>query len=141
MAILNYTTKIKASKTAGEIQFLLAQKGASAIAVDYQNGEPEALSFRLPINGNETAFRLPCNWRGVLSVMSADRKIAQSMRTEDQAKRVAWRIVKDWMQAQIAIIESGQALTEEVFLPYAVTGSGQTLFQRIQHDPSRLLSA
>lgn len=141
MAILNYTTSIESAKTAGEIQSILARKGANAIAIDYVSGEPSALTFRLKIEAQEISFRLPCNWEGVYRVMCADRKVERRLKSQQQAKRVAWRIVKDWVIAQIAIIESGQARTEEVFLPYALTANGQTLFQRIATDPSRLLTA
>lgn len=139
MPILNYTTQIKTQKTAGEIQGILAAKGAHSIAIDYENGEPIALTFRLKIGTQDIGFRLPCNWQGVYQVMKNDRKCPASFTKEDQARRVAWRIVKDWVQAQLAIIESGQAQVSEVFLPYAITRNGETLFQRMTEDPSRLL--
>lgn len=47
----------------------------------------------------------------------------------DQAERVAWRILKDWVAAQMAILESEMVQMDEVFLPYMVNDSGQTLFQ------------
>ena len=42
---------------------------------------------------------------------------------------VAWRIVKDWAVAQMAILESEMVQMDEIFLPYMVNGQGQTLFQ------------
>ncbi len=141
MPILNYTTEVDAIKTAGQIQGLLAMKGAHSIAIDYADGEPTALVFRLALNGQDLAYRLPCNWQGVLQTMNRDSKCPPRYKTNAQAKRVAWRIVKDWIEAQLAIIESGQAQTSEVFLPYVVTDNGQTLFQRVMLDPSRLLGA
>jgi len=141
MPILNYTTSIQAQKTAGEIQGILAMKGAHSIAIDYEEGQPAALTFRLNIRGQEISFRLPCNWRGVEQTMRRDKKCPQRFKNSEQARRVAWRIVKDWVEAQLAIIESGQAEVAEVFLPYAVTGNGETLIQRMTQDPSRLLTA
>lgn len=141
MPILNYTTSIQAQKTAGEIQGVLAMKGAHSIAIDYEEGQPSALTFRLNIRGQEISFRLPCNWRGVEQTMRRDKKCPQRFKNSEQARRVAWRIVKDWVEAQLAIIESGQAEVGEVFLPYAITGNGETLFQRMTQDPSRLLTA
>jgi hypothetical protein len=38
--------------------------------------------------------------------MRGDRKVPRSKCTEDQAQRVAWRIVKDWVEAQMAIVEA-----------------------------------
>lgn len=47
----------------------------------------------------------------------------------EQAERVAWRIVKDWVEAQMAILESEMVQMDEIFLPYMVDNNGQTLFQ------------
>jgi hypothetical protein len=67
--------------------------------------------------------------------------IPPRFREKVQAKRTAWRIVKVWVEAQMAIIDCGQAEMAEVFLPYAITETGQTLFQRIQQNPKYLLGA
>ena len=139
MPILNYTTKIAPLKTAGEIQGILASKGAKSINIDYASGEPVALWFKIEVRGVDIAFRLPCNWEGVEQAMRRDRTVQPRYQSRDQAKRVAWRIVKDWVEAQLAIIESGQAEIGEVFLPYAIVGEhGQTLFQKIQSNPKLL---
>ena len=49
-----------------------------------------------------------------------------------QAERTAWRNVRDWVMAQMAIIEAGQVEMEEVFLPYLTDGRGRTLYQLYQ---------
>lgn len=138
--LLNYTTEIEPIKTAGEIMGLLATKGAQAIMIDYDKGEPIGLSFKILVNSHEVYFKLPCNVDGALQAMKRMR-IPPRYVNPAQAKRTAWRIVKNWVEAQMAIIDCGQAQMAEVFLPYAITSTGQTLFQRIQTDPSRLLQA
>jgi hypothetical protein len=47
----------------------------------------------------------------------------------EQAERVAWRIIKDWVEAQMAILDTQMVKMEEVFFPYMLNGQGQTLFQ------------
>lgn len=49
--------------------------------------------------------------------------------TYEQAERVAWRIIKDWIEAQMAILESKQVVFEEIFLPYMLNNKGQTFFE------------
>jgi len=49
----------------------------------------------------------------------------------DQATRTAWRILKDWLLAQSALIETGMATVEQVFLPYAQNASGLTLYEAL----------
>ena len=46
-----------------------------------------------------------------------------------QAERTAWRNVRDWVLAQMAIIEAGMVDIQEVFLPYMTNSQGQTLYQ------------
>jgi hypothetical protein len=108
--------------------------------IDYSdNGLPFGLVFALKIRDIWVSFRLPCNWEGVYKAMQNDRKIPRSYKNPEQARRVAWRIVKDWVEAQMAIIEAGQAQLAEVFLPYAVTRSGKTVYQEFESGHPLLL--
>lgn len=141
MPILNYTTKISTAKTAGEIQEILVKAGAASIRIDYEDGEAVSISFLLVIGNNQTPFRLPSYWQGVYKLISKDPAIRWQLRTEAQAKRIAWRIVKDWAEAQIAFLQSGQASMTQLFLPYAVQRSGRTFYEEVAANPRLLLAA
>jgi len=52
----------------------------------------------------------------------------------EQAERVAWRIVKDWVEAQMAILESEMVQMDEIFLPYMVNNNGQTFFEAYRNN-------
>lgn len=52
--------------------------------------------------------------------------------TDGQAERTAWRNIRDWVLAQMAIIEAGMAQMDEVFLPYLTDHAGKTLYQVYQ---------
>jgi len=132
MAILNYTTKISADKTIGEIQKILVSHGATKIVSDYQGTIPVAVTFALPVNGNLVAFSLPANYAGVLKAMKNDKSVTRSQCTDEQALRVSWRIIKDWVEAQMAIVEAQLADIAEVFLPYAITKNGTTVYNEIK---------
>lgn len=148
MGLLNYTTKIDADKTAAEIARCLSAHGASAILTDYENGVLSAISFQIMLNDRKIGFRLPCDWRPVYEILVKQRKLpntwvsgyerARSER-EMQAVRTAWRIVKDWVEAQMALVETQMATTQEVFLPYAVMSDGRTLSQHVETNPALLL--
>jgi hypothetical protein len=145
MPLLNYTTSIPAERSVSEIQKVLAHAGASAILMEYDNaGRIIALSFRLRMDsqttegGNEISFRLPCDPRPVMLVLEKQR-VARRYQNEDQALHVSWRIVKDWVEAQLAIIETRMVTTAQVFLPYAVTSNGQTLYEYIGQNTQLLL--
>lgn len=139
MAILNYTTSIESEKSIMEIQKCLVKHGANKIVTDYENGEPSAVTFCLMINERIVGYVLPANYSGVLKAMKSDKKVPNSKCTPQQAQRVAWRIIKDWVEAQMAIVEAQLADMAEVFLPYAVTKSGETLYKHIQKDTGLLL--
>jgi hypothetical protein len=72
--------------------------------------------------------------------MEKDRAIARTYCNQQQATRTAWRILKGWIEAQMAIIEAGLASLAEVFLPYALLKDGRTLFDHFRSDKTRLLT-
>lgn len=141
MSILNYTTSINTEKTAGEIQRKLAKAGAQAVLSEYDdNGIMCAMSFRIIMHGTLISYRLPINVNGVYESLHRDSKVPRKLRTYEQASRVAWRIIKDWIEAQLAIIEAGQAEFSQVFLPYAQNRIGKTLFEVVKEGKFKMLT-
>lgn len=142
MSLLNYTTSIAPSKTVMEIQAILAKHGASAILTEFdEDGFIVALSFKIKVNESEIGFKLPTNWKPVYEVLKKDSKISRTKNTPEQALRVAWRITKDWVEAQMAMIDSQIVTLPQVFLPYAVTRDGRTVYEMFASNPSLLLSS
>lgn len=129
MAIKNYTTVVEVYKSLGEIQGSLASHGARKIMTEYDSdGQPTSITFAIQTARGLSGFKLPANVEGVRAVFAQQKVRAQ----EGQAERTAWRNVRDWVLAQMAIIEAGQAQMEEVFLPYLTDNSGATLFEVYQ---------
>jgi len=135
MALLNYSTKIPAGKTAAEVQQDLAKHGAKRVMLDYgDGGEPEALTFQVLRGEESLAFKVPVRPDLVLKVLEKQYRAGQLRShmprpTKEHAVRVAWRIIKDWVEAQMAILETEMVTMEEVFLPYLLDSKGQTLYQ------------
>lgn len=126
MPLLNYTTKVNVYATLGEIQGQLVAHGAKKIMQDYDDeGHIAALSFLIDTPAGPRGIRLPANVDAVHAVLTRQKVKCD----REQAERVAWRIVKDWVEAQMAILESEMVQMDEIFLPYMVNGQGQTLFQ------------
>lgn len=133
MPILNYTTGISVQKTAGEIQEILARAGAKTVVIEFGDDRiPDAIIFQISIGSKIFTFRLPSQWHGVYqSLLKSGAE--KRYKTEEQARKVAWRIIKDWTEAQVAIIEAGAAEITEVFLPYMVNpDTKQTMFEDFQ---------
>lgn len=128
MPIKNYSTGVSAVQTVGEIQGLLASHGARKVMMDYtEAGKVETVTFGLMINGSMAGFRIDAKPEGVIRVMKKDGKKCD----EAQAERIAWRNIKDWIAAQLALVETEQAAMEQVFLPYLLDQTDTTLYQRL----------
>lgn len=134
--VMNYSTTIAATKTVSEMQQMLAEHGAQRIAVDYNGGSPAALTFSYETSFGPKIFTLPINVEAMRRLLiEKDRKGQlktglKAVRTSrEQAERVAWRIMKDWLAAQLAIIEAGMTSLDEVMLPYLRVSESHTLYQ------------
>lgn len=128
MAILNYSTKIDPSKTAGEIQTILAKNGATKTMIDYDDGSPVALSFQVDSPFGLQSVRLPINVAGCLRAFRKDG-IPKSFHTKEQAERTAWRNCKAWVEAQMAMIYAEQMTMAQVFLPMTMDNAGSTMYE------------
>lgn len=140
--IKNYSTEVAEEKTVGEITGLLAAKGVRSIQIVYDDrARPEGISFVVLIEHIPIPFKLPCNFEGVKKAMSASYKDRGARyrferNCEEQVRRVAWRIIKDWIASQMALIEAEQASLPQVFLPYCVMNQreGLTVFDKFMSD-------
>lgn len=135
MAIKNYTTTINVNKTIGEIQGILSKHGATAIMTEYDNRNVTGLSFKIMTPRGELGIRLPSNTDRVLQVLKNQRKNNNQVKdTFEQANKVAWRIIKDWVDAQMAILETEMVEMEQIFLPYVLNNKGKTLYQEFKEN-------
>lgn len=138
--IANKSTTVSAERTVAEIQSLLCSVKANSVMIDYCDGKPEAIAFKLMRGDVPIAFRLPANWQGTFLAMKRDKSIPRRLCTDDQARRVSWRVIRDWLRAQLTLIEAGAATIEEVMLPWAVTADGSTVANRLLHGPNGFLA-
>ena len=139
MPLLNYTTKVPAERTASEIMSLLVKKGAVQIMTEYRpNGQPVGLKWRVESVHGPLGFALPINVDAVFNVLTAQRVLASNAKARrEQAERTAWRIVKEWVEAQMALIETEMVDMEQVFLPYMLAGE-RTVYELLSEEGFRL---
>jgi hypothetical protein len=73
MALRNYCSTVDPTKTAGEIQQLLARYGARRVALDYdEDGQCEAITFMADVGGQDLYFRLEPDPSGTLQALKND---------------------------------------------------------------------
>jgi len=143
MSLKNY--KSDSRNTFDKIQRILAMNGANKVMFDYKkDGTVESLTFGLEIDGQSRGFRLPAMVENVTEILfgGKDRygnvkEITQAKR--EQAYRTAWANIRDWLDAQMALVATKQAKIQQIFLPYAVMKDGRTLSEHVESDPNFLL--
>lgn len=125
----NYASKAKLPNIFNAIEKTLATHGAKQVTRDYDNtGKLKSISFVIVTRKGDLGIRLPARFDKVEQLFKE-----QGVRyKEDQPYRTAWATIRDWVDAQMALIDWEMVKPEEVFLPYAVDRSGRTYFEVIE---------
>ena len=135
MPIKNYTTEIEPNKTASEIMAILGEYGAQQTSIKFgPDRKVEAVSFVLDLGGIPMEYELTVDIEGMLQAMKKDKKIPNHLCDKQQAERTAWRNRKDWLHLQISEAEANQARLEQLLLGWAITETGENLYQRIKKN-------
>ena len=130
LPIKNYSTTINVERTVAEIEKILAKHGASAILKEYDvAGRVTAVNFIIKVfEGQSIPFRLPLDIQALMEVINyqidhpdpKEGRIQRKYKNDmDYARRVGWRIMRDWIDAQMTLIDLKQVTVQQVFLPYA----------------------
>lgn len=137
----NYTSSVSADRTIAQIEELVVKRmNARQFFKTYENGEVVGIIFVINTDKGDLGFKLPARVEQVEKLFYSQKKPRYSWKSNDplsaaekeQAKRTAWKNIHDWIDAQIALIETDQVKAEEVFLPYLSDPSGETLFQKLE---------
>ena len=117
------TTEVPAGKTVMEIlgsisAYLFVREVTQCYS---PTAEIEAVVFVIIQGGClPCMYRLPARWEPLFEIINGRRREPWQHREKDRehAKRVAWRQVLRWVQAQLALIETGMVAPQEVFMSY-----------------------
>lgn len=133
MALLNYSTQMPVQRSVAQVHGLLVEAGARQIGTDYdQTGSPIGVMFVTETPAGSRAFSVPINAKRVQAVLERE-KVERRFRSYEHAQRVAWRIVKDWLEAQLAIIRTEMVTLDQVMLPYMKIGpQGETVYELVR---------
>lgn len=141
--IKNYTSTVPATRSVNRIEEQLVRQGAKNILKLYNNKRLTGVAFIIDVNGKETPFRLPARIDRVearfRSLIKKPRKGTLDKITE-QAERTAWKILSDWVDIQMSLIELDQAELMEIFMPYIYDHrKDQTFFEKMKDTGFTLL--
>lgn len=159
MNLKNYTSEIPASQTIFRIQQILLKAGVSSINMDYgPSREVVAITFAIQIDAARAPVlvRMPANVEAAQQALWLDyadgdkltgdgEAIAWNARKQkrrkdflEQGERTAWKIVQDWIEVQLAMIQLKQADFVQVFLPYVWDGK-RTFYGRLKDSGFKAL--
>lgn len=133
MAILNYTTTVDAFKTVSEIEHILMKHKCKSVMKNFEGDSIESLSFLIDTGYAQIPVRLPAKIDECYKVLQREKKNNRNIKsTREQAEKVAWRILKDWTEVQMALLDIEMVKAEEIFMPYIVDKTGRTLFEKLE---------
>ena len=143
MNIKNYTSTVPVERTVARIEQILAKAGASGISKDFADGQLTALHFTVAFGDQTVAIRLPIDAQAVfllllLASAGQRRRPETEIRLRAQAQRTAWKLMQDWVEVQLSLINMHQADFVQVFMPYVWDGK-QTFYQRVKDQHHQLL--
>lgn len=126
------STEITADKTITEIEAVLIHYGATSVLKEYVGGVVDAVAFKIQVGNADIPFRLPCRWQAIAEIFVKRKsgKWGYTVGPEtrkacaDKGRRVAWRQILRWVQAQMALVETSMVTVDEVFFPYLLTKGG-----------------
>lgn len=145
-SVVNYTTKVSVATTIAEMQQRLAAVGASHIGIGYDDGVPTTLTFMLRGPHGERHFTVPVDIDPMQRLLRAHWEAGRvkggfsrdKFLSREHAARVAWRVMKDWLAATLAIVETQMLRLDEVMLPYLMVDENQTLAARYREHEDAL---
>ena len=127
MFLKNYTSEVPVNQTIYRIEQVLIKCG-----------------IRLPADKNKALDALWLNYvdgdklnaKGDAIESWSGRKKKRRVDFAEQAARTAWKIVQDWIEVQMSMIQMKQADTLQVFLPYIFDGK-RTYYQALRESNFR----
>ena len=144
MNLKNYTSSVPAVTSQGRIETCLVAAGATDISKKYYEGICTAITFRLVIENIPVFFQLPAKVDPCFKVLWGEVKRPQPgtrEKVKKQAEMTAWKIVSDWVEIQLSMIQLEQAEVLQVFLPYVYDPvKDETFFQRVKDGGVKLLT-
>src|SRR5437868_3227569 len=110
MKLKNYESRSPLPNIFNEIEKTLSSHGAKQIVRDYENGQIVAISFVIISKKAPLAVKLPARFDRVEQIFKT-----QGIRYKpEQPYRTAWATIRDWVSAQMALLDWEMVKMEEV---------------------------
>lgn len=142
---LNYTTTVEPGKSASECIDILIKHGARKVGMSVGEDKlPDGVDFVIDTQFGPRAYSLNVDAEGAQrALMKAwrEHRVERRFTEPAQARRVAWRVTKDWLESQLALVEMGLRDLPQVMLPYMLVDEGRTLYGAWAENEQRAIAA
>lgn len=141
MKIKNYTSSVPVGRTISYIEQELVKIGVTHIEKSYEDGIPVSIIFSIMIP-KKISFKIPANIEAAYDIIKniPGYKGKNSEWLKAQAQRTAWKLVFNWIEVQVAMVQLRQADAMQVFLPYVYdVVDGRTFYEKISKDNFKML--
>ena len=141
--VKNYTSQVQADRSIQHIEKCLVKHGVKSLMRMYDNKKLSGIAFIISVNGKDIPFKMPARIDRIEKQMrkAVLRPRDGTMeRIGEQAERTAWRLLSDWIDIQMSLIELDQVELIEVFLPYMYDVSkDETFYEKMKSSGFTLL--
>jgi hypothetical protein len=126
----NYTTTMAPEKTAAECVLALGRFGASQVTLFFGARRlPTGLTFIIETERGQSAYKIGVDFARAQRVLAAHPGVPRKNSGREQAERTAWKTLKDWLDFQLTMIETGLLEAEQALYPYVVSDTGRTVYE------------
>jgi len=142
--IKNYTSIVPAAISISKIEQCLVEFGATDISKKYSEDKIcTGIVFRLIVNNIPLFFKLTAKSDACFRVLYAEYKKPNpeiKSKCKMQADRTAWKIISDWVDIQLSMIQLEQAELLQIFLPYAYDNkTDSTFYEKLKENDFKTL--
>lgn len=125
-----YRTTKSAQRSIGEIMSLLSEFGADSFHVQQTGGRPTAIAFVF----HGIGFQLAPSLDGLERRLAASGTVARA-----GVAAVAWAQLRNLLELQLEIVESGLMKPEAMFGGHALTSGGRTVGAMLEERTRELM--
>lgn len=133
------------NNTFAKIEKILSENNARMIQFDFDDqGRKDCITFSLQIGDQLRGFRLPAMVENVIEILygGVDRYNYKKVPTaiqKEQAYKTAWANIRDWLDANMALVKTRQVKMDQVFLPYMINKIGKTVYDNYLGNSAKML--
>ncbi len=139
----NYTSEMPVEKSIKKIHRLLNESGAKDVHFTYTDMLCKSVKFMMPIKETTLVFSIDAKPDAVFKVMLSKYKNpsrVNKVKLKEQALRTCWKLIADWVEIQLSLVEIEQAeFTEAFFSNIYDMNTHQTFYQRVKDGGFMLL--